>query len=63
MAVVATEALEAGRVRGSRIGIAELVADDDLDALPDAVTAADRAPAADPRSRPRPGRRPARAGR
>ena len=45
VAIVATEALEVGRVRASRIGIAELVADDDLDALPDAVTAVDRAPA------------------
>ncbi len=46
VAVVATGAMEAGRVRASRIGIAELVAEDDLDALPNAVTAADRAPAA-----------------
>ncbi len=44
VAVVASEAIEGGRVRASRIGIAELVADDDLDVLPDAVTAADRAP-------------------
>ncbi len=44
VAVVATEAMEAGRVRASRIGIGELVADDALDALPDAVTTADRAP-------------------
>lgn len=44
VAVVAGGTAEAGRVRASRIGIAELVADDDLDALPGAVTAADRAP-------------------
>lgn len=44
VAVVATEAVEGGRVRASRIGIAELVADDALDALPDAVTAAEQAP-------------------
>lgn len=54
VAVVATDAMEAGRVRASRIGIAELVAEDDLDALPDAVTAADRAPAAVP-AEPAPG--------
>ncbi|HET9419858.1 MAG TPA: hypothetical protein VFO49_01890 [Nocardioides sp.] len=48
VAIVATEALDAGRVRASRIGIAALVPDDDLDSLPDAVTAADRAPAATP---------------
>lgn len=44
VAVVPSDALEAGRVRAARIGVAQLVADDDLDALPDAVTAADRAP-------------------
>jgi MinD-like ATPase involved in chromosome partitioning or flagellar assembly len=44
VAVVASDAMEAGRVRASRVGIAELVADDALDTLPDAVTAADRAP-------------------
>jgi MinD-like ATPase involved in chromosome partitioning or flagellar assembly len=50
--------MEAGRVRASRIGIAELVAEDDLEALPDAVTAADRAPAPappDPPPGPAPG--------
>jgi MinD-like ATPase involved in chromosome partitioning or flagellar assembly len=52
VAIVATDALEAGRVRASRIGIAELVAEDDLDALPDAVTAADRAPAPTPEAVP-----------
>ena len=54
VAIVATGALEAGRVRASRIGIAELVAEDDLDALPDAVTAADRAPTTAPAA-PAPG--------
>ena len=44
VAVVASEVMEAGRVRAARIGIAQLVADDELDALPDAVTAADLAP-------------------
>ncbi len=44
VAVVAAEAMEAGRVRAARIGIAELVGDDDLRALPDAVTAADQVP-------------------
>jgi len=48
VAIVGTGAMEAGRVRASRIGIGELVAEDDLDALPDAVTAADRAPAPPP---------------
>ncbi len=44
VAVIASEAIEGGRVRASRIGIAELVADDALETLPDAVTTADRAP-------------------
>jgi MinD-like ATPase involved in chromosome partitioning or flagellar assembly len=44
VAVVASELMEAGRVRAARIGIAQLVPDDELDALPDAVTAADLAP-------------------
>jgi len=44
VAVVPTGAGDAGRVRAARIGIGELVADDDLDALPDAVVTADRAP-------------------
>jgi hypothetical protein len=44
VAVVPTGAGEAGRVRAARIGVAELVDDDGLDALPHAVTAADRAP-------------------
>jgi MinD-like ATPase involved in chromosome partitioning or flagellar assembly len=52
VAVVAADAMEAGRVRASRIGIAELVADDDLAALPDAVTAADRAPVPPPAAPP-----------
>jgi len=48
VAIVSSGAAEAGRVRASRIGIVELVADDDLDSLPDAVTAADSAPAVPP---------------
>lgn len=44
VAVVAAGTAESGRVRAARIGIADLVLDDDLDRLPDAVTAADRAP-------------------
>jgi MinD-like ATPase involved in chromosome partitioning or flagellar assembly len=52
VAVVPTGALEPGRVRAARIGIAELVAEDGLDALPDAVTAADRAPAPSPEQAP-----------
>jgi len=48
VAVVPPAAGEAARVRAARIGIAELVTDDDLTALPAAVTAAERAPAAPP---------------
>jgi MinD-like ATPase involved in chromosome partitioning or flagellar assembly len=48
VAIVAADAMEAGRVRASRIGIIELVAEDDLDALPDAVTAADSVPTTSP---------------
>ena len=48
VAVVAAGAMEAGRVRGSRIGIRALVADDELDALPEVVTAPDRAPTTAP---------------
>jgi MinD-like ATPase involved in chromosome partitioning or flagellar assembly len=58
VAVVAAGAMDAGRVRASRIGIAELVAEDALETLPDAVTAADRAPAPpppEPPSGPAPG--------
>jgi MinD-like ATPase involved in chromosome partitioning or flagellar assembly len=44
VAVVAAGAVEAGRVRASRIGITGLVADDDLDVLPDAITTEDRTP-------------------
>jgi len=48
VAIVPSAAIEAGRVRASRIGIAELVAEEELEALPDAVTAADRAPVPPP---------------
>lgn len=44
VAVVGAEDRESGRLRASRIGIATLVADDDLDRLPDAVLSADLPP-------------------
>ncbi|WP_193612130.1 AAA family ATPase [Nocardioides lijunqiniae] len=44
VAVVPAPALEAGRLRAARIGIAALVADDDLEALPGAVLDGDTLP-------------------
>jgi MinD-like ATPase involved in chromosome partitioning or flagellar assembly len=41
VAVVPAEARESGRLKASRIGVSALVADDDLDALPDAVLSGD----------------------
>jgi MinD-like ATPase involved in chromosome partitioning or flagellar assembly len=46
VAVVAAEAVEPGRVRGSRIGIRALVADDELEVLPEVVTRPDPTPTA-----------------
>ncbi len=46
VAVVAAGAVEPGRVRGSRIGIRALVADDELEVLPDVVTRPDPTPTA-----------------
>ncbi len=46
VAVVAADAVEPGRVRGSRIGIRALVADDELEVLPDVVTRPDPTPTA-----------------
>src|SRR5687768_15763053 len=46
VAVVAASAVEPGRVRGSRIGIRALVADDELEILPEVVTAPDPTPTA-----------------
>jgi len=48
VAVVGPEAMESGRLRASRIGIASLVAADDLAALPAAVVAPEAPPAAPP---------------
>ncbi len=46
VAVVASDLVEPGRVRGSRIGIRALVPDDELEALPEVVTAPDPTPTA-----------------
>ncbi len=46
VAVVAASAVEPGQVRGSRIGIRALVADDELEVLPAVVVAPDRTPTA-----------------
>jgi len=46
VAVVAAGMMDAGRVRGARIGVRALVADDELEALPDVVTAPDPTPTA-----------------
>ncbi|WP_134739572.1 hypothetical protein [Nocardioides sp. 503] len=48
VAVVPAQALEPGRLRAARIGIAALVADDDLDALPDAVLSSEPPPGVEP---------------
>jgi MinD-like ATPase involved in chromosome partitioning or flagellar assembly len=46
VAVVAAGMVEAGRVRGARIGIHALVADDELELLPEVVTTPDPTPTA-----------------
>lgn len=46
VAVVGAGLVDAGRVRGSRIGIHALVADDDLEALPEVLTSPDPTPTA-----------------